>query len=80
MSELALDHDQRDAYVRHLDSVRVAQLMRREPPADTRSSRDLVELLTCCGCLPRPPAVGPWITQSRAPTGRRARISSHRSS
>ena len=33
--ELALDDDQWHALMRHLDRVRVTQLMRREPPPDT---------------------------------------------
>jgi hypothetical protein len=31
VTELALDDDQRHAFVGHLDRVRVAQLMRRKP-------------------------------------------------
>jgi hypothetical protein len=31
--ELALDNDQRDSRLRHLDGVRVTELMRRGPPA-----------------------------------------------
>ena len=34
VSELALDDDQRDAFAGHLDGVRVAELVRREAPAD----------------------------------------------
>lgn len=45
--ELALDHDERDALVRHLDRVRVPQLVRREPPAYTRCCRGVVELFAC---------------------------------
>jgi len=33
--ELALDHDQGDALVRHLDCMSVAELMRGESPTDT---------------------------------------------
>jgi hypothetical protein len=36
MPQLALDNDQRDALVSHLDGVSVAELMRREPPTDAR--------------------------------------------
>jgi hypothetical protein len=36
VSELSLDHDERDALVRHLDCVRVPQLVRREPTPDGR--------------------------------------------
>jgi len=34
MPELPLDNRQRDAFVRHLDRMRVAELMRCEPPSD----------------------------------------------
>jgi hypothetical protein len=33
VSELPLDHDKRDTFVRHLDRVRVPQLVGREPPS-----------------------------------------------
>jgi len=36
MPELALDNRQRDPVVRHLDSVRVAELVRREPAPHSR--------------------------------------------
>jgi hypothetical protein len=35
MSELALDDDEGNAFVRHLDGVGVPQLVRREPTPDT---------------------------------------------
>jgi hypothetical protein len=38
MPKLTLDHDQRDALVRHLDRVRIPELMRREPAAHAGSS------------------------------------------
>jgi hypothetical protein len=38
VAQLALDDDERDALVRHLDGVGVAELMRREAPANA------------CGC------------------------------
>jgi hypothetical protein len=44
--ELALDHDERDAFVRHLDRVGVTQLMRREPTPHTRCGGRVVQLLT----------------------------------
>jgi hypothetical protein len=34
VSELALDDDQRDSFVGHLDRVRVAELVRGEAPAN----------------------------------------------
>jgi hypothetical protein len=39
VSKLALDHDQRDAFVSHLYRVGVTQLVRREPPPNTRVCR-----------------------------------------
>ena len=35
MSELSLDHDKRDTFVRHLNRVRVPQLVGREAPSDS---------------------------------------------
>ena len=48
MPELALDHDQRDPLVCHLDRVSVAELMRSEPPPDAGQSSGVLELLACC--------------------------------
>jgi hypothetical protein len=45
MAELALDHDQRDTLVGHLDRVRVTQLMRGEPATHTGESGGASELL-----------------------------------
>ena len=42
VTELALDHDQRDPLTRHLYRMRVPQLMRREPPLDARVDRERV--------------------------------------
>ena len=44
MPELALDHRQRDALVQQLDSVGMAELVRREAPANARLQGDLVQL------------------------------------
>jgi hypothetical protein len=44
VTELALDHDQRDPLPRHLNGVRVAQLMRREPPTDPGRDGGVVQL------------------------------------
>jgi hypothetical protein len=44
MTQLALDQRQRDALVRHLDSMRMAELVGREAPRDPRLERDLVQL------------------------------------
>ena len=44
MAELALDQRQRDPFVQQLNGVRVAELMRREPPPDSRPERDAVQL------------------------------------
>ena len=45
MAELALDHDQRHAFVRHFYSVSVAELVRREPPSHTRRTCGMVQSL-----------------------------------
>ena len=37
VSELPLNHNERDAFVRHLDGVCVPQLVRCEPTPDARS-------------------------------------------
>ena len=55
MPELALDHDQRHALVRHLDRVGVTQLMRREPPAHACPGRGTPELFASRGHVPVPP-------------------------
>jgi hypothetical protein len=45
MAELALDDDERDAFVGHLDRVRVPQLVRGEPATNTGESGGPSELL-----------------------------------
>lgn len=52
VSELALDHNEGNAFVRHLDRVRVSELMRRESTPDTSCSSCVVELLACRRRLP----------------------------
>jgi hypothetical protein len=52
MAELALDDDQWDTLVGHLDRVRVPQLVRREPPADAGWCCRVVELFACGGGFP----------------------------
>ena len=42
--ELALDDVQRDAFTSHLDSMRMAQLMRREAPAHTSLDGEMAHL------------------------------------
>ena len=44
MAELALDHVQRDAFAGELDSVGVAELVRREAAPDTRFGGEPAEL------------------------------------
>lgn len=44
MPELALDDDQRDTFVRHLDRVRMPQLVRGEPATNTSESGGPSEL------------------------------------
>ncbi len=46
MAKLALDDHQRDAFVRHLDCVRVTQLVRGEPATDIGASGSSSELLS----------------------------------
>jgi hypothetical protein len=45
MTELALDHDERDSFVRHLDCVGVPQLVWREPPSHPGCDGRMVQLL-----------------------------------
>ena len=47
MSELALDYDERDAFVRELDGMGVAQLMRGKAAPDTGGGRGVAQL--CAG-------------------------------
>jgi hypothetical protein len=42
MPELTLDQPQRDPFVQQLDSMRMAQLMRRYAPTDSRLERNTV--------------------------------------
>lgn len=44
MPELALDRRQRDPLVQQFDGVGMAELVRREAPANSRLKRDLVQL------------------------------------
>ncbi len=53
MTELALDHEQWDAFARHLHGMRVAQLMRREPTSHPRSAGRLMQLRSDAGRSPR---------------------------
>ena len=77
MPELALDHEQRDAFVRHLDRVRMAKLMWREPAPDSGLDRQAVQRQRAAEGDHDRPAVGPSITHSSAPTGNSMRCSSH---
>ena len=58
MAELALDQWQRDPFVQQLNSVRMAQLVRRYAPTDSGLKRELVKLAAHCAGRPRPPAGG----------------------
>ena len=63
MTELSLDHDQRDSLAGHLDRVRVPQLVRREPTANTSRLSGAMELSADRGGLARPTAcAAPHIT------------------
>ena len=44
VSELPLDHDQRDTFVRHLNRVGMSQLVWREPPSHPCSCVRMVQL------------------------------------
>jgi hypothetical protein len=48
--ELTLDHDQRHAFTRHLDRVRMPQLVRCEPSPDARSEGRVAQLDSDAGC------------------------------
>jgi hypothetical protein len=52
VSKLTLNHDQRDALVRHLDRMSMPKLMRREPASHTRRVGGMVQLLARRGGLP----------------------------
>ena len=52
MPKLTLDHDQRNALVRHLDRMSMTELVRREPSSHTGSGRGMVQLLARRGGLP----------------------------
>jgi hypothetical protein len=52
MPELALDDRQRDPLVRHLDRMRVPELVRGEPPPHTRTGCGAGQLFAGCGLLP----------------------------
>jgi hypothetical protein len=52
MPELALDHHERDTFVRHLDRVCVAQLVWREAASDARRGGCVMQLLACGRCFP----------------------------
>jgi hypothetical protein len=54
VAELALDDDEWDAFVGHLDRVSVAELVRRESSADTCCRSCMVELLAGGRGLPAP--------------------------
>jgi len=54
MPELALDNDQRNALVGHLDRMSVPQLVRGEPATDAGESGDSSELLASGRGLPVP--------------------------
>ena len=46
MAELALDDDERDSLVGHLDGVGVAELVGREAPTNARARRGAAQLGT----------------------------------
>jgi hypothetical protein len=54
MSELPLDHDERDTFVRHLDRVGVPQLVGREPASHTCGRSRVMQLLARGRRFPTP--------------------------
>ena len=46
--ELALDHDERNSLVGHLNRVSMPQLVGREATSDARRRSGMMELLACC--------------------------------
>jgi hypothetical protein len=78
MSKLSLDDRQRNSFVRHLDRVRVPELVRREPP--TRPARAASRRSSPRAAVadePRP-RVGPARMQNNGPIGRLTRCSVQR--
>lgn len=72
MSELALDHVERDAFASHLDRMGVAQLMRREPLANAGLVREPPQL--CSHGAGRPgPATGGAFDDAEKPADRKLR-------
>ena len=69
MSELPLDYDERDTFVRHLDCVGVSQLVGRESPSHAGGRGRVMQV---CARPTVPTAVRRLgrITHSSAPTGR----------
>jgi hypothetical protein len=45
VAKLTLDHEERNAFVRHFDGVSMPQLMRREPSSHARRGGGMVQLL-----------------------------------
>jgi hypothetical protein len=56
--ELALDYVERHALPRHLDRVRMTQLVRREPAPDACSDREMTKLLSRSRARPWSPPGG----------------------
>jgi hypothetical protein len=52
MSELPLDHHKRHPFVRHLDGVRVPQLMRREATPNSSERSSSPQMLASSGRFP----------------------------
>ena len=69
MAQLALDHVQRHALVRHLHRVGVAELMRRKPSPDPGLTAKRRNWVRAAGADHGWPAVGPLTTQKSGPTG-----------
>ena len=77
MPELVLDQRQRDPLVQQLDSVRMAELVGSEAPADACLDRDWCSWRRAAPADQACPRVGPAITENNGPTGNVARSESH---
>jgi hypothetical protein len=74
VGELTLDHDQRDAFVRHLDCVSMPQLVRRDPPSSTVINTSAamaddelppIAVTTASATVTAPPSATPVLSGSR---------------
>jgi hypothetical protein len=74
VAELALDDDQRHAFVGDLDCVRVAELVRSEAPADSGGGSRSAQLGSGGRARPEASAGRPLMTQKSGPMGSSCRV------